>query len=250
MTWGTPEWDGKGPPADMIDFAVRAAMEGRCAKSKRGVVIYDPIREVAPGDEAAFAAIGGPPARVWSSAYNSPPHPFQCARDIPAPDANPLATCGERCRKLAVHAEERAILQALRDWPRRESHERIKNPRVRRDLSLFGLHLLHVKVVNGVAVPGGPPSCIQCSRLIVETGPDVWLWEGTPHFDRQCLSCKYVHSYLASTPDADLEFCPRCHRELEPLSTVRYEHPATWRLYTSISFHGATIRTLGLSTPS
>jgi deoxycytidylate deaminase len=61
---------------------------------------------------------------------------------------------------VAVHAEERAILAALADGIQ-------LGP---------GWELLHVRVVNGKAVPSGPPSCVKCSRLILESGiSTMWL---------------------------------------------------------------------------
>jgi hypothetical protein len=36
--------------------------------------------------------------------------------------------------------------------------------------------MLHVKVVKGIATISGPPSCWQCSRLILEAGiAGMWL---------------------------------------------------------------------------
>ena len=70
---------------------------------------------------------------------NHQPDPHQC-------DGSPA--CRSSCAKLCVHAEAAAIL----------------------DLGSFlghGLHMLHVKVVDGRPVPSGPPSCWQCSRLIL-----------------------------------------------------------------------------------
>jgi hypothetical protein len=43
------------------------------------------------------------------------------------------------------------------------------------------LDLLHVKVIDGAVVPGGGPSCWQCSRLVVEARlRGVWLYEYPP----------------------------------------------------------------------
>ncbi len=81
--------------------------------------------------------------------WNHQPGPFEC-------DGSP--TCYERCNRLCVHAEAHALLRC--------------GPRAR------GAYMLHVKVVDGKAVEGGPPSCWQCSRLILESELLVmWLLE-------------------------------------------------------------------------
>lgn len=86
-----------------------------------------------------------PRGGTWT-AYNSPPKPFKCEE---------TDRCRRICGKVAVHAEARVLLQ---------SHH---TP---------DMQMLHVKVVDGEAVPSGPPSCWQCSRLIVESGiRGVWL---------------------------------------------------------------------------
>jgi deoxycytidylate deaminase len=64
--------------------------------------------------------------------------------------------CKSTCRHKAVHAEQDALLLV---GPRAE-----------------GCDLLHVKVMDGQAVPSGGPSCVQCSKLIVRAGvAGVWL---------------------------------------------------------------------------
>lgn len=61
------------------------------------------------------------------------------------------------CRKTAVHAEQMAILQAE---------------------NVHDAQMLHVKTVNGDPVVSGAPSCLECSKLILEAGIKfMWLWE-------------------------------------------------------------------------
>ena len=82
--------------------------------------------------------------------FNAPPKPFVCGRNI---------ECTRNCNKLCVHAEQAALLDA-------ERHQ-YEGP---------DLELLHVKAVLGHPVPSGPPSCWQCSRLILERQVGaVWL---------------------------------------------------------------------------
>lgn len=43
-------------------------------------------------------------------------------------------------------------------------------------------HMLHIKLENGVAVPGGPPSCVTCSRTMLMAGAaGIWLWLAPEH---------------------------------------------------------------------
>lgn len=92
--------------------AVKVAMLGPCAKSRRGVLIVDPNTGKIDG---------------WG--FNAQPEPFACDGS----DA-----CRAACGKLCVHAEVAAMLDA--------------GGLVR------GAHLIHVKAVDGKAVPSGPPS--------------------------------------------------------------------------------------------
>lgn len=74
-------------------------------------------------------------------------------------------SCRASCGKLAVHAEQDALLRCVASG-----------------LQVHGLEMLHTKValVDGlwVSVPGGPPSCSDCSKLILEAGIDgMWLME-------------------------------------------------------------------------
>lgn len=64
--------------------------------------------------------------------------------------------CRRDCGKICIHAEQAVLLMA----------------------SGFGAEMLHVKVVNGQGVPGGPPSCAECSKAILAAGVEwMWLWE-------------------------------------------------------------------------
>lgn len=91
--------------------------------------------------------IFGPDTEFVAEGFNGPPRGFACDGS----DA-----CHAACGKVCVHAEQRALVEA-------ESLPELTD-------------LVHVKVVNGKAVPSGPPSCWQCSRAIL--GSDVqrvWL---------------------------------------------------------------------------
>lgn len=87
------------------------------------------------------------PHEIISKGFNGPPPGFLCSGS---------EACRGSCNKIAVHAEDRAIRAA--GW-----HAR-------------GADLLHVKVVDGLPVASGGPSCWQCSRTIVDAGiVGVWL---------------------------------------------------------------------------
>jgi deoxycytidylate deaminase len=115
---------------DALRDAVYFANRSPCAKSKRGVVIFN---------ESGICAAG----------YNAPPEPFVCTGDN---------DCRDACGKTCVHAEQAALLEydghGLRGQPQ----------------------MLHVKTVDGVAVPSGPPSCWQCSKLILASGIVSGIW--------------------------------------------------------------------------
>ena len=114
---------------NMLEYAIRAACESSCSKSKRGVIIWNPH------------------LNTYTTANNSPPlaSSFQC---------DGSDECKANCGKVAVHAEDRALRQwlminGIKAWSE-------------------GTEMLHVKVVDGKAVPSGEPSCWQCSRIIAD----------------------------------------------------------------------------------
>jgi len=149
------------PPYWVIEAARVAATGSPCQKSKRGAAVYnlnevDDILEGRARDRAAFFGV---PYRetvcqqdsIVAVAHNAPPAGWTCTGS---------EACRKDCGKLCRHAEERAIHTAGRIT----SFER--------------LALVHVKVVDGQVVAGGPPSCWQCSRLVADCGiRGIWLYE-------------------------------------------------------------------------
>jgi deoxycytidylate deaminase len=78
---------------------------------------------------------------------NRPPGNFRC---------DGSEGCRRDCNKLCIHAEQDALSKVT--------------------TRLYGWEMLHVKVVNGEAVPSGPPSCWQCSRIILAAQLNcMWL---------------------------------------------------------------------------
>lgn len=138
--------DSPKPSDAVIAIAEATANKSPCQKSKRGVVIYQGY------------------ATVITRGFNSPPEGWACDGSI---------ACRRDCGKRCVHAEMRALRQ-LAGWHLAEG-------------SYGPYMLLHIKVdAEGKAVPGGPPSCYQCSKEILDCGmvAHVWLFEEmpTPHW--------------------------------------------------------------------
>ena len=110
---------------------------------------------------------------IWSgdkiiTGNNHIPDPFICDGSI---------QCRYSCHKRAIHAEQHAIMKWMAIWYNRAG----KN---------LQAELLHIKVKDGQPVPTGPPSCWQCSKLILAAGIKfVWLFEkdengGEPQWKR------------------------------------------------------------------
>lgn len=145
----------------------------------------------------AFAVIGEH-VELLDIGYNGPPD-GKC-------DGSGL--CRASCAKRCVHAEMRAIRMIAR-WP----------------VKLAGkVQLVHVKWQHGVLVPGGGPSCWQCSREILDVGiGGVWLFERTL-LDNEC-------------------------DDGSPLSAVAIEDAPAWRYYSAADFHRTTLETCGIGGP-
>lgn len=72
--------------------------------------------------------------------------------------------CQDVCRVRCLHAEQVALLKS----PFSPGEK--------------GVQMLHLKVVDGKGVPSGPPSCAECSKLIVGAGLEgMWLLHETPN---------------------------------------------------------------------
>lgn len=172
------------PDARHIHAAEKAAARSPCAKSKRGAVLFEP-------------GTGAP----YGSGWNGPPLNTPCpGREV----------CGDRCNKLCLHAEARALRDASSG---REG--------------LPECHLLHVKLgADGHVTPGGPPSCWQCSREILDVGfvAGVWLYE------------------LPTVAEANAA-------DVFHMDDPRHAELARWRYYTAEDFHRVTLRNAGLDQP-
>jgi len=76
-----------------------------------------------------------------SEGFNHQPFPFQC---------DGSDRCKRNCGKTAIHAEQSAILNASQ--------------------ILTGFWMLHVKAKQGNPCASVAPSCLECSKLILESG--------------------------------------------------------------------------------
>ena len=134
------------PPEEAIQTATEAALKSVCQKSKRGAVIFM--------DPTPYSTESRNPLLI-ASGFNQ----------LPIGNCSGSPECRKFCGRRCVHAEQDAIIEAMAVT----------------DGSMRFCILLHIKVVDGVAVPGGGPSCLECSKLILHSGiMGVWLWENKP----------------------------------------------------------------------
>ena len=131
-----------GPPPHIVARALIVAARrppGRCVKSLRGAVVFDPVTGMVHG---------------WG--LNAPPAPFECTG---------TARCREVCRRICEHAEARAIAMT----------EQCSMRRTEQPLQLLHVKL----GPDGLVTPSGPPSCAECSKRILAVGfiAGVWLYE-------------------------------------------------------------------------
>lgn len=121
------------------------------------------------GKSKRGAAIFDPATgNVTSRGCNHLPARIACAGD----DA-----CRAACNRRCIHAETAAIVDAHQP-------------------SVPGCEIVHVKVVDGVVVASGPPSCVPCAAMILRARLDAaWLlhedgWRRYPADEFYRLSCE------------------------------------------------------------
>ncbi len=108
----------------ILNYAADIARKSPCEKSKRGVVI-------AMGKE------------ILGEGFNSPPPGFFCERE----------KCYNICNAYAMHAEQNAILDALK-----------------KGKELAQATMYHIKVKDGEVKTSGDPCCPQCSKMALQAG--------------------------------------------------------------------------------
>lgn len=108
--------------------------------------------------------------------------------------------CKATCRLDAVHAEQDALIGAR--------------------VSLAGADLVHVKAVDGALVASGGPSCVACSKLIVEAGiAGVWLF----HVDgwKRYTAAEFHQLSLAASRAESLPAAPTAVETPETVTVTR-----------------------------
>lgn len=155
------------PPLHTIAVAVEYARLSLCSKSKRGVVVFE--RDTGELHGRGFNGLPGETACTGSSA------------------------CREFCGRRCVHAEVRAIRDAVGHLAYRDEWE------------LHTCDAVHVKIdEHGDLVAGGGPSCWQCSREVLDVGlGGFWLYEDCcPYMD-----ARWVRYTAAEFHAATLQAC-------------------------------------------
>src|SRR5689334_282906 len=140
------------PPSDAIEWAIAAATQSGCQKSRRGVAIF-----------------GVDTHEIIANGTNHRPAGGLCSGSD---------DCKATCRFICVHAEVHAIRRAL--VVQRGGAER---RRLSRDLHhLHGHDAVHVKIdARQQLVAGGGPSCLSCAREVLDIGlAGFWLYESGP----------------------------------------------------------------------
>jgi len=137
------------PPEVRIEIARLNALRSPCQKSRRGAV-------------------------MWSDQLQGVGFNGLLGGQVCTGDEACRAVCGRRC----IHAEQAALLHWSQLAELRELH-----PAVLRQM-------LHVKVDDaGLVVASGPPSCMECAKLILFGGVQImWLlheagWRAYTAFD-------------------------------------------------------------------
>jgi hypothetical protein len=201
------------PPAEVVRIAEQVASSqpsGRCVKSFRGAVLYD---------RATLEVVG--------AGFNSPPPPLACTG---------TARCREVCRHVCVHAEERAIDQALLRVGRGSAPGLYE-----RRVDEWHLDLVHVKVEgSGRVVPSGSPSCGRCSKRVLDVRvvAGVWLYEES---SVEAAFADLVGAAVADLmpPIADESVLRRAADAAVKHGAVeaRRQLLASWHYYPALEFH-------------
>lgn len=210
----------KEPPQSIIALAEAMAMQSPCAKSKRGAVLFK---------KSEFAE------EVYGSGFNGQPPPFTCTG---------TDRCRELCGKLCEHAEGRAIRQAEGSIAVTSGHAE----------AVGGLELVHVKIGNdGRLVSGGPPSCWQCSRAILDCGfvAGVWLYEATtddrcPHLDLPKAACSFCQGIDCIADRGKCDAIGMCHHDVVERHGSSPLVAARWRFYEAEEFHRLSLAANGM----
>lgn len=198
------------PPRIAIAEAERVAAASPCAKSKHGVVAFRTFE--------VFGPIVSHGATIIAAGFNGPPGARGC---------DGSAECRASCSKRCVHAEMRAIRMIHPD-----------------DAEIGRIELVHVKIgKDGRVVPGGGPSCWQCSREVLDSDgiKAVWLFE---HVDPLCPGpdCSMCNGEACNMCAASYAGDACDHDVIERHKGEPPEPPGVWHRYTAEEFHRQTCR--------
>lgn len=146
--------EGEWPPEHAVEAARQYAIHSPCSKSKRGAVAIFNGKVIGGGFNGKPAGTGILPGY---------------AVQVPCPGDD---ACRANCGKMCVHAEIRAIRNTLRNNVGLLDRELLLG-------GMTGITILHVKVVDGKVVAGGPPSCLPCATEMLDAGIGyMWLFQG------------------------------------------------------------------------
>ena len=185
------------PPGFAIASAEGAAARSPCQKSKRGASVYRMLTDLVAVDGERAERV----EQTYADGYNGPPWIW----DGDDPDfelaCDGSEACRKSCGKRCVHAEQRALLALIPTLSDYSS----------------ALRMVHVELgPDGRVMAGKGPSCIDCSKLILDSGiGGIWLYETAP-------GVWFKDDKRAESP------------------------PGIWRYYTARAFHEATMTNLGI----
>lgn len=179
------------PPIWAVEAALDAATMSPCQKRKVGIAIYRCVRGLDGGREVAL--------ETPATGYNGPPRTWSDDERGADGACDNSEVCRRDCAKRCVHAEPRAMDEAL----------------VCRGQSPHLLRMVHVKLADGKLTPCDGPSCVECSKQILDRGiGGIWLFEA------------------GFVRDVD--------------QVTGRPGPARWHYYTALDFHEATMARLGI----
>lgn len=189
---GDTTWNAPKELAQLaIETAIVFARTSPCRKSRRGCAIFNP----------AAAGVAG---LIIGAGFNGQVPPWRCDGTCNRKLEDGRSVCG----LTAEHAEYRAIISAIDCLA-------LSN-RWSTEQRLGGMELVHIKVnENGVPVPSGGPSCIDCSRHVVSSRLEaVWLFQ---------------------------------HGTVTDANGIGRHTPASWVRWPALDFHAETMRACGLT---
>ncbi len=200
------------PPDHAVLEAVITARRSPCSKSRRGAAVFA---------QNVGTAVTGSFHVVYGTGTNGPPPGFAC-------DGTPA--CRLACRFTCEHAEARAVRHAA-DFAG--------------GAGIGPMELVHVKIgERGELVSGGGPSCVPCSRMLLDSRIIVAVWlyeqmpeEWCPHRDALRTACTFCQGVdcIADRGKCDTPG-PCAHDVLERHGNLPIVG-ARWRRYEVDRFH-------------